>query len=81
MKLPRDIGGEELARLLAKYGYSVTRQLGSHIRVTSAIKGTENHITIPKHESLKVGTLSNILKSVAEYLEITREELGSQIFR
>ena len=66
MKLPRDLGGEELSLLLVRYGYSVTRQVGSHIRLTTNIKGTENHITIPKHKPLKVGTLSNILKSVAE---------------
>ena len=32
MKLPRDIGGEELAKLLSKYGYEITRQTGSHRR-------------------------------------------------
>ena len=40
MKLPRDVGGEELAALLVKYGYGITRQTGSHIRLTSTVKGT-----------------------------------------
>jgi len=35
MKLPRDISGEELAKLLRKYGYKVTRQTGSHMRLTT----------------------------------------------
>ena len=30
MKLPRDMGGEELVTLLGRYGYQVTRQTGSH---------------------------------------------------
>jgi len=30
MKLPRDLGGEELARILKKYNFQVTRQSGSH---------------------------------------------------
>lgn len=38
MKLPRDIGGSELASLLGKYGYHVTRQTGSHLRLTSTYK-------------------------------------------
>ena len=80
MKLPRDLGGDELALVLTRYGYSVTRQVGSHIRLTTHIKGPENHITIPKHKPLKVGTLSNILKGVAEYLEIDREVLLNQLF-
>ena len=31
MKIPRGIGGEDLAKLLKKYGYEITRQTGSHI--------------------------------------------------
>ncbi|MEW6026684.1 MAG: type II toxin-antitoxin system HicA family toxin [Planctomycetota bacterium] len=46
MKLPRDIGGLELAELLKKYGYTIGRQSGSHLRLTSTMKG-EHHITIP----------------------------------
>jgi predicted RNA binding protein YcfA (HicA-like mRNA interferase family) len=34
-KLPRDISGAEFARLLKKYDYKITRQTGSHIRLTS----------------------------------------------
>jgi predicted RNA binding protein YcfA (HicA-like mRNA interferase family) len=34
MKLPRDLGGEELAALLGRYGYKVTRQTGSHHRAS-----------------------------------------------
>lgn len=52
MKLPRDLGGEELARLLGKYGYRVTRQTGSHMRLTSTFKGVEHHLTISRHKPL-----------------------------
>ena len=48
MKVPRDLGGEELARLLGQFGYVVTRQAGSHLRLTSSSRGTEHHITIPR---------------------------------
>ncbi len=65
MKLPRDIGGEELASLLSRYGYQITRQTGSHMRLTSSLQGREHHITIPKHKPLRVGTLSSILNDVA----------------
>jgi len=75
MKLPRDLGGEDLASLLAKYGYRVTRQTGSHLRLTSTYKGAEHHITVPKHTPLRVGTLSSIVNEVAAYLEIDRKSL------
>ncbi len=80
MKLPRDIGGEELSRILAKYGYRVTRQTGSHMRLTSTFKGNEHHLTIPRHQPLKIGTLSNILNDVATYLEMQRQKLIEELF-
>ncbi len=79
MKIPRGLGGEELTRLLKKYDYEITRQTGSHIRLTTNLKG-EHHITIPKHKPLKVGTLSNILSDIAKYLELDKQILINELF-
>ncbi len=79
MKLPRDLGGEELAKLLKKYGYGVTRQTGSHMRLTTHVNG-EHHITIPKHKPLKPGTLNSILRDVAEHLGMSKRELMEELF-
>ena len=79
MRLPRDVGGEELALLLGQYGYEVTRQTGSHLRLTTTRKG-EHHITIPRHGSLRVGTLSAILNDIAAHLGIARDELQQSLF-
>ena len=81
MKLPRDMGGEELAALLGKYGYKITRQTGSHMRLTSTSKGFEHHITIPEHKPLRVGTLGSIVNEIAAYLEIKRQKLVEELFR
>lgn len=80
MKIPRDVSGVELARVLSHFGYQITRQSGSHIRLTSKRKGAEHHITIPAHAPLKVGTLSQILSDVSLYLEITRDQLLRDLF-
>jgi predicted RNA binding protein YcfA (HicA-like mRNA interferase family) len=74
MKLPRDLGGEELAQLLRRYDYVITRQTGSHLRLTTKQNG-EHHVTIPRHSSLRVGTLNSILKDVAEHLGLERDQL------
>lgn len=79
MKTPRDISGEELAKLLKKYGYQVTRQTGSHMRLITTIKG-EHRLTIPRHKSLKIGTLNGILSDVAGYLETDKQSLVSELF-
>jgi len=79
MRLPRDLGGEELAVMLSRYGYEVTRQTGSHMRVTTMREG-EHHVTIPRHASLRVGTLSGILSDVCEHLGIPKPELVETLF-
>ena len=80
MKLPRQISGEELARLLKRYGYQITRQTGSHLRLTSKFKGSEHHVTIPAHKDLRIGTLSAVVAEVALYVETERQKLIDELF-
>ena len=79
MKLPRDLSGRDLAKALARVGYRVTRQSGSHVRLTVE-SPTQHHITIPAHEPLKLGTLAAILGDVSGHLEIGRDELLELLF-
>ena len=70
MKLPRSVNGSDLAKALHALGYEITRQKGSHMRVTTQVNGT-HHEVIPAHKPIKPGTLSSILKSVAQHHQIT----------
>ena len=79
MRLPRDLSGNDLAQALRKLGYQVTRQTGSHIRLTTTERG-EHHLTVPSHDPLRVGTLSGILADVAEHFGLSREELTERLF-
>lgn len=79
MRLPRDVPGADLAKRLERLGYRVTRRSGSHIRLTFA-DPPEHHITVPGHESLRVGTLAAILQAVAARHGITRDELAARLF-
>lgn len=79
MKLPRDVSGQDLAQRLRHYGYEVTRQVGSHMRLTTQERG-QHHVTIPAHDSLRVGTLEVILDSVAHHLSLDRQELAQRLF-
>ena len=80
-KMPRDLSGRELARLLDKFGYKIVRETGSHIRLVSTYKETEHKITIPDHQSIKIGTLNSILHDISEYLKISKQELTQELFR
>ena len=81
MRLPRDLSGERLAASLRRFGYEVTRQTGSHLRLTTTIQGREHHVTIPRHGALRVGTLAAILADVADHLGVERDELLERLLR
>lgn len=75
MRLPRDLSGDDLARALATLGYSATRQSGSHMRLTTE-QGGQHHLTIPRHDPLKPGTLAD----VADRFGMSREALLARLF-
>jgi predicted RNA binding protein YcfA (HicA-like mRNA interferase family) len=79
VKIPRDLSGEELAGLLKKFGYNVTRQSGSHMRLTTTLQG-EHHVTVPAKKSLRTGTLDTILGDVCDHFKIDKKSLMHQIF-
>ena len=74
MKLRRDLTGLELAKLLRVLGYAISRQSGSHLRVTTQVGG-EHHEVIPNHSPIKLGTLQSILRSIAAHHGMSRDEL------
>lgn len=78
MRIPRDLSGSELVKRLGRLGYEVSRQTGSHLRLTSRDHG-EHHVTIPNHDPLRIGTLAAILDSVAAHHGLTRDELLTRL--
>jgi len=80
LRLPRDLSGHELIRLLRRFGYEPTRQLGSHIRLQSTFRGYAHYLTVPDHKTLRLGTLSSILSDVADYLNLERSKLEQELF-
>ena len=79
MKLPRDIKAAELVKLLNKFGYTSSRQKGSHIRMTTLQNG-KHHITVPNHNPVKIGTLNQIISDVASHFNKTKEEIIELLF-
>jgi len=79
MRLPRDISGEGSAKHLKSFGYEITRQTGSHMRLTTTQQG-EHHITIPNHDPLRIGTLAGIVADVAQHFDLNRDELLTRLF-
>ena len=72
-RLPR-ISGEAVVKVLAKIGYNVVRQKGSHLRLKDLDNPSHKPITVPLHKSIKPGLLRKIIKdaglSVKEFKEL-----------
>ena len=78
-KLPRDLSGAQLIRVLHKLGYVATRQTGSHVRLT-CLEPKEHHLTIPLHDPLRIGTMASSLADVAQAQGVSREALLHTLF-
>jgi len=61
-KLPRDLPGPELVKLLSKFGFEAKRQKGSHVILIKETEKEKIGCVVPLHDSLKLGTLKSILK-------------------
>ena len=73
-KLPV-LSGEELIKILGKFGYVHVRQKGSHVRLRHATDAERKSLTVPLHKTLKRGLLHRILRDA----RITQEQLSSHL--
>lgn len=79
MRLPRDLSGAELVKRLGRLGYTVTRQNGSHLRVSCSEPG-QHHVTVPAHDPLRIGTLASVLDAVGRHHALSRGALLHCLF-
>ena len=82
MRLPRDLSGEEVVRLLSRhFEYEIVRTRGSHIIVRRETPDSPPHIlTVPRHRNVSIGTLDSIVGAVAESLSLPKNEVRELLF-
>ena len=71
--LPR-ISGREVVAALAKIGYEIDRQKGSHI-VMRQVVYPHRRVVVPDHREVAKGTLRKIIKQVGLTVEEFKELL------
>lgn len=75
MKIPRNVSGARLADVLCrKWQYARVHQVGSHIILETG-QPAHHRIAIPDHHPLRLGTLSSILRAVAQHKGVSRDEV------
>ncbi len=59
----KKISGKKCIKILcSKFGFTITRQKGSHV-ILKKIKGVQiSGTVVPLHKELKIGTLKGVLK-------------------
>lgn len=80
MKIPRDVSAKDLIKSLEHIGYYVERQKGNHITLRCVKDPKTHNVTIPNYNPIKLGTLNNILKDIAAFFEISKEEIIERLF-
>lgn len=73
-RLPQ-VSGRAVIRLLVSLGYEVVRQRGSHVRLRRQSDLGEHNITVPDHDAVAKGTLTDILSRVSLWNNISKDEL------
>jgi predicted RNA binding protein YcfA (HicA-like mRNA interferase family) len=69
VKLPTDLSGQELVKVLLRVGFVVNRQRGSHIILRRG--DPYARVVVPDHKRVRPGTLRQILNESG----VTVEEL------
>jgi predicted RNA binding protein YcfA (HicA-like mRNA interferase family) len=67
VKLPTDLSGQELVKVLLRVGFVVSRPRGSHIILR---RGTPYaRVVVPDHKQVRPGTLRQILNEAGVTVE------------
>lgn len=75
MKLPRDLSGRSLIKVLCRdLGYDEVHQVGSHV-VLETEDPSHHRLVVPDHKVLRVGTLNSILRAVSNHKGISRQSI------
>ncbi|OGI47573.1 MAG: hypothetical protein A2151_04430 [Candidatus Muproteobacteria bacterium RBG_16_65_34] len=70
-KLKR-LSGREVISILQKFGFAVSSQKGSHVKLVRPIAGGERQVlTVPNHPELDTGTCRAILRQASRYVPVS----------
>ena len=50
------------------------------MRMTTTIRGTQHHVSIPRHRYVNIRLLRLILSDVADYMGLTQDEIRRELF-
>lgn len=58
----RVLSGREVCSIMAKHGFELVRQRGSHLVMQKRVGDTTTTVPVPDHDELRMGTLAGIIR-------------------
>ena len=62
------LSGNQIIKILTKFGFSIERQKGSHVKLQRTVDGSRQTLTIPRHQELDKGTIKAIYNQARQYV-------------
>ena len=65
----RQLSGDEVIAILARFGFQIYSQKGSHVKMRRTLEsGRRQNLTVPRHRELATGTLHSIVTQAARFV-------------
>ncbi len=65
----RRLSGDDVIRILGRFGFEVPSQRGSHAKlVRLSLEGRRQTLTIPRHRELDTGTIQAIFRQACRFI-------------
>ena len=64
----RVLGGKDLIKIFANFGFEKIDQRGSHTKIRRVVSGNKETLTIPMHDEIDKGLLKQILVQASQYV-------------
>jgi predicted RNA binding protein YcfA (HicA-like mRNA interferase family) len=72
------LSGEQILKILSKFGFEIISQKGSHIKLSRVQRNAEQILVIPNHKQLKKGTIKAIYNQTKKY--VSEDELSKYFY-
>jgi predicted RNA binding protein YcfA (HicA-like mRNA interferase family) len=74
----KSLDSQEIIKILESFGFTVTSQKGSHVKLTRKTSFQKQVLTIPNHKELKKGTVKAIFNQASRF--VSSEELEKYFY-
>jgi len=72
------LSGSQVIAILAKSGFQVVSQKGSHVKLKRYINEKSQTLTIPNHKEIDTGTLRAIFNQASQFID--SEQLKGEFY-